>query len=204
MFERLTIPVSQKVTTANNVQMTILGAIVVKLTSVSSGLSTLQLCYIAKECCGVYVSLNACKNLSIVHDTFPQPAARLNVTADASDISDSCKRVTDNHNFPTAPCGCPVRALPSPWIYHFLHQTLLGSNNGYYRDMQHQPSTHAALNLFLPCMVTHLLLSLNLVPLHQQSTFLLLCPSIIRLKLRRGLIEMWLLEFWKKSLSTPQ
>ena len=55
--------------------------------------------------------------------------------------------------------------------------------------MQHQPSTHAALNLFRPCMVTHLLLSLNLVPLHQQSTFLLLCPSIIRLKLRRGLIE---------------
>ena len=108
------IPVSQKVTTANNVQMTILGAIVFKLTSVSSGLSTLQLCYIAKECCGVYVSLNACKNLGIVHDTFPQPAARLNVAADASDISDSCKRVADNHNFPTAPCGCPVRALPPP------------------------------------------------------------------------------------------
>ena len=53
------IPVSQKVTTANNVQMTILGAIIVKLTSVSSGVSTLQLCYIAKECCGVYVSLSA-------------------------------------------------------------------------------------------------------------------------------------------------
>ena len=114
MFERLTLPVSQKVTTANNVQMTILGAIVVKLTSVSSGLSTLQLHYIAKECCGVYVSLNECKNLGIVHETFPQPAARLNVTADASDISDSCKRVVDNHNFPTAPCGCPVRALPPP------------------------------------------------------------------------------------------
>ena len=94
--------------------MTILRAIVVKLTSVSSGVSTLQLCYIAKECCGFTWALMHARNLGIVHETFPQPAARLNVTADASDISDTCKRVTDNHNFPTAPCGCPVRALPPP------------------------------------------------------------------------------------------
>ena len=72
------IPVSHKVTTTNDVNMTILLAIVVKLTSVSSGVSTLQLCYITKECCGVYVSLNACRNQGIVHETFPQPAARLN------------------------------------------------------------------------------------------------------------------------------
>ena len=72
------IPVSQKVTTANDVYLTILGAIVVKLTSVTSlRRSPHPLCYISKECHGLYLSLTACTSLGIVHASFPQPMAKV-------------------------------------------------------------------------------------------------------------------------------
>ena len=71
------IPVTQKVTTANDVPLTILGAVIVKLTSVSTPRrTTLQLCYIGKECHGMYLSLSACKNLGTVHAAFPEPIVK--------------------------------------------------------------------------------------------------------------------------------
>ena len=112
------IPVTQKVTAANDVPLTILGAVIVKLTSVSTPRrTTLQLCYISKECHGMYLSLSACKNLGIVHAAFPEPVSRVNSIADAPKTThntDSCKRVDVSHTYPTAPCGCPVRARPPP------------------------------------------------------------------------------------------
>jgi hypothetical protein len=111
------IPVSQMVSTASDVHMTILGAIIVKLTTLASPRrSTLQLCYIAKECHGMYLSLSACKGLGIVHGSFPQPITRVNSIADPTKEkdTDSCKRINGSHNHATSSCGCPVRAKPPP------------------------------------------------------------------------------------------
>lgn len=116
------IPVSQNVSTANNVPLTILGAIVVKLSSMTSPRrSTLQLCYISKECHGMYLSLTTCKSLGIVPATFPQPSpqtARVNGVTDTTKeegVTISCKRIISvSDDQPTAPCGCPIRAQPPP------------------------------------------------------------------------------------------
>jgi len=111
------IPVSQKVSTASDMRMTILGALIVRLTSVASPRrSTLQLCYIAKECQGIYLSLSACKNLCIVHSNFPQPIPKVaSITEPTNNQgTDSCTRLDIRHNHTTAPCGCPVRAQPPP------------------------------------------------------------------------------------------
>ena len=102
------IPVAQTVSTANGVQMAILGAVILKLTSVQHHRSTMQLCYIAKECRGLYLSLSACKNLGVVHNMFPQPLVQIPGVSEVQD-KNTCNMVTDQHDYSTAPCGCPIR-----------------------------------------------------------------------------------------------
>lgn len=114
------IPVSQKISTASDTEMEILGAIIIRLTTTSAPTcSTLQLCYIAKQCHGTYLSLSACTSLGIMHKNFPDPLPKIssisNVdvkTHSPTEEVDLCKQSDIKHQFPLAPCGCPIRATP--------------------------------------------------------------------------------------------
>ena len=116
------IPVNQKISTASDSAMAILGAIVVKLTTTSTpARSTLQLCYISKQCYGTYLSLSACTQLGILHKDFPKPLPKISSISepqslmnDSSDDFDICKQPNITHGHPLASCGCPIRASPPP------------------------------------------------------------------------------------------
>ena len=114
------IPVSQTVTAANDSQLGIIGGILIKVTLKCEGVevSTKQLCYISRECKGMFLSLSACKDLTIVHDKFPQPMGR---AAAAVSIAGIGEQVGGVPVAAKAECGCPVRSksptLPSTMPY---------------------------------------------------------------------------------------
>ena len=115
------IPVSQSVSVANEAALQILGGLIIEV-SVKRGEETLitkQLCYISKLVRGLFLSLAACKDLTLVHKLFPEPmgTAQANVNnirvekKSSTNISGDGGASSDSG---TAPCGCPVRSLPPP------------------------------------------------------------------------------------------
>ena len=106
------IPVSQSVVAANESDMDILGGVILRITVRAEEVeaSTNVLCYISRKCKGMYLSLAACKDLTIVHKNFPAPLGEL---AAAVKGVKAKPRHEEGGNI-LAKCGCPVRAQPPP------------------------------------------------------------------------------------------
>ena len=111
------IPVSQSVIAANESEMDIIGGVILEITVRDEGfeVSTNVLCYISRKCRGTYLSLAACKDLTIVHDKFPAPLGQLaaavnNLEALKCDPGGDADQIKGEY----AKCGCPVRAQPPP------------------------------------------------------------------------------------------
>ena len=108
------IPVSQSVIAANESDMGIIGGVILSVSVMTEGfeVSTNILCYISRKCKGMYLSLAACKDLTIVHQNFPTPLGRLTAAVNSlkNGKCDPCEQEEQPHA--VAPCGCPVRAQP--------------------------------------------------------------------------------------------
>ena len=106
------IPVSIKLSAANNSKLQILGGIFIKVCGRSKAgeeISTRQLCYIQKGDKKVYLSENACKNLGLISPNFPLVGDCLDVDAINTGVSGTqhgCK-LTDSGK-----CSCPTREMP--------------------------------------------------------------------------------------------
>jgi len=75
-------------------------------------MTTKQLCYISKQCKGMFLSLSACKDLTIVHKTFPEPLGEgIIAGAKLEGPSANSREVKEGVK---AECGCPRRSPPPP------------------------------------------------------------------------------------------
>ena len=92
---------------ANKSSISVLGTIILRLKSTASKRETIQMTYITGNVSKLFLSLEACIELGLLHDSFPSiPKA----------ISDSVHEVTNVNSTPEEdrPCRCPTRSLPPP------------------------------------------------------------------------------------------
>ena len=108
------IPVSQSITAANDTDMQILGGVLVRISIPGEGgiTATKQLCYISKQCKGMFLSLSACKDLRLVPKIFPEPLEKGMIAgAKIESPKKWSERVREGAE---AECGCPRRCSPPP------------------------------------------------------------------------------------------
>ena len=82
-------------------------------------LSRKQLCYISKLVRGLFLSLAACKDLTLVHKLFPElmgasQAGVNNIRVEKNSSTNTGGERGANSDSGIAPCGCPSRSLPPP------------------------------------------------------------------------------------------
>ena len=97
------IPVTMRMHTANNDGIKILGALLLRMSSKDSSgqvVETRQMTYVTDSSDKLFLSREACINLGIITDNFPEIHASQQYSAAALNGEDK------------APCGCPARQLP--------------------------------------------------------------------------------------------
>ena len=103
------IPVNLRMHAANNNNIDILGATILRLTDTSSRKTTRQMVYITRHVSKLFLSREARTDLGIIHPTFSKPIAACN----AMD-GDPGKQPNATHSTITRPCNCPKRSPPPP------------------------------------------------------------------------------------------
>lgn len=103
------IPANLRIHAANNSNIDILGATILRLTDTSSRKTTRQMVYITRHVSKLFLSREACADLGIIHSTFPKPIAACNAMAGGPGNQPNAA-----HSTITRPCNCPKRSLPPP------------------------------------------------------------------------------------------
>ena len=118
LMERDLIPVSQEISAANEAEMKIMGGVIL-LVSVMVGeekLSTKVLCYLSRECKGMYLSLlSAYRDLTLIPHNFPSPMGREDGAQAAQALVQGLVGGGEEAGaviHEVAACGCPIRAAP--------------------------------------------------------------------------------------------
>ena len=99
------IPVTMKMHTANNEGIVILGAVLLRISSISpsgQSVTTRQMTYVTDSLDKLFLSRETCVALGLISESFPLVH---------SPVEHS---VADVHASGTAPCGCPIRQPPPP------------------------------------------------------------------------------------------
>ena len=102
------LPVSLRMRAANNSQINIRGAILVKMSEPQGKRSTKQMIYITDHVDKLFLSQEACTDLGIVPTGFPTTKCDTTETATASDQDTSVPQEAPKH------CSCPRRTTPPP------------------------------------------------------------------------------------------
>ncbi|MEL6803744.1 MAG: hypothetical protein AAFO91_08195 [Bacteroidota bacterium] len=105
------IPVSMKMSAANNSQITLMGAAVIRFTGKlkdGENVETRQIVYVTNATDKVYLSHEACVELGIVNHDFPKVGNATRSTIGETNTAACNANPDDDH------CDCPKRSLPPP------------------------------------------------------------------------------------------
>ena len=118
LIKRDLIPASQKISAANEAEMNIMGGVILmaSVMVVEEKLSTKVLCYISRECKGMYLSLlSAYRDLALIPHNFPSPMGREDGAQSAQALVQGLVGGGEEAGaviHEVAACGCPIRAAP--------------------------------------------------------------------------------------------
>ena len=114
LMERDLIPASQEISAANEAEMKIMGGVILMVGE--EKLSTKVLCYISRECKGMYLSLlSAYRDLTLIPHNFPSPIGREDGAKAAQALVQGLVGGGEEAGaviHEVAACGCPIRAAP--------------------------------------------------------------------------------------------
>lgn len=98
------LPVTMKLSAANNHQIKVLGAVILRITGKTNdgtGRESRQVVYVTNESDKFFLSRGACIDLGIISNTFPS-------------IGETQSEINATHQDDQTDCGCPKRELPPP------------------------------------------------------------------------------------------
>lgn len=110
------IPVTLKMHAANNKGITILGAVILRLSGKDKSgnlIETRQITYVTDNSDKLFISREACINLGMITDTFPTIGEATNKHT-INDICDNDMTSDDSDSSMTPDCDCPRRQPPPP------------------------------------------------------------------------------------------